>query len=66
MTPEDLARQLADRPPLPAYLIAGSEPLLRDDALAALRTTVLTDGSGDFNFATPISSLKPRIISPSA
>jgi DNA polymerase-3 subunit delta len=33
----------------PAYLLAGAEPLLRDDALDALEEAVLGDGSRDFN-----------------
>lgn len=50
MRPEELIRDLAAGPPLPAYLLAGSEPLLRDDALAALRDAVLAGGPRDFNF----------------
>jgi DNA polymerase-3 subunit delta len=34
----------------PAYLLAGDEPLLRDDALEALRVAVLGDGASDFDF----------------
>jgi len=33
----------------PAYLIAGEEPLLRDDALASLRGAVLDGSADDFN-----------------
>ena len=33
----------------PAYLLAGSEPLLRDDAIAAIRKAVLDGGPEDFN-----------------
>ncbi len=33
----------------PAYLLAGEEPLLRDDALAAIRTAVLQGVAEDFN-----------------
>lgn len=33
----------------PAYLLAGSEPLLRDDALDCLEASVLGDASRDFN-----------------
>lgn len=33
----------------PAYLLAGSEPLLRDDALAAIEEAVLGGGPRDFN-----------------
>jgi DNA polymerase-3 subunit delta len=37
----ELTRELADRGPRRAYLLAGGEALLRDDALAALRGAVL-------------------------
>ena len=50
MTPEALARELATGRLRGAYLVAGSEPLLRDEALAALRAAVLRDGPADFNF----------------
>ncbi len=33
-----------------AYLLAGAEPLLRDDALRALRRAVLAEGASEFNF----------------
>lgn len=33
----------------PAYLLAGSEPLLRDDAWSALTTVILDSGPRDFN-----------------
>ena len=33
----------------PAYLLAGEEPLLRDDALHALEAAVLEGGADDFN-----------------
>jgi DNA polymerase-3 subunit delta len=33
----------------PAYLLAGDEPLLRDDALAAIQDAVLEPGAADFN-----------------
>ncbi len=49
MTPDELAAELAAGHVRPAYLLAGSEPLLRDDALAALRRAVLADGPADFN-----------------
>lgn len=49
MTPDELAAELAGGRVRPAYLIAGSEPLLRDDALAALRAAVLAGGPTDFN-----------------
>jgi len=34
----------------PAYLVVGEEPLLRDEALAALRGAILASGPEDFNF----------------
>jgi DNA polymerase-3 subunit delta len=46
MTPEELARELAAGTLRPAYLLAGEEPLLREDALRALRGAVLA-GAGD-------------------
>lgn len=49
MTPDELAAELASGQVRPAYLLAGSEPLLRDDALAALRRVVLAAGPADFN-----------------
>ena len=49
MTPDELAAELAAGQVRPAYLVAGSEPLLRDDALAELRRAVLADGPADFN-----------------
>jgi DNA polymerase-3 subunit delta len=33
----------------PAYLVVGAEPLLRDEALSAIETTILGDGPRDFN-----------------
>lgn len=45
-----LVEELADGKLRSAYLLAGSEPLLRDDALAALRAAALDSGAGDFNF----------------
>ena len=33
----------------PAYLLAGSEPLLREDALKAIESAVLSGGPRDFN-----------------
>ncbi|MFT5442587.1 MAG: DNA polymerase-3 subunit delta [Myxococcota bacterium] len=44
-----LAKELAKGSLRPAYLLAGEEPLLRDDALAAIRKTVLDGTADDFN-----------------
>lgn len=49
MTLEELREELAEGRLRPAYLLAGSEDLLRDDALAALREAVLEGASADFN-----------------
>jgi len=49
VTQEDLRAELAAGTLRPAYLVAGEEPLLRDDALAALREAVLADGPAEFN-----------------
>jgi DNA polymerase-3 subunit delta len=50
MTPDELATELAAGRLRPAYLLAGEEPLLREDALRALREGVL-EGAGDaFDF----------------
>ncbi len=50
MTLEELRAELARGELRPAYLLAGEEALLRDDALAALREHVLGVGPADFNF----------------
>ncbi len=49
MTPAELQEELAQGMFRPAYLVAGAEPLYRDDALRALRAAVLGDGPADFN-----------------
>ena len=49
MNPDELEDELARGRVRPAYLLAGGEPLLRDDALAALRRAVLDPASRDFN-----------------
>jgi DNA polymerase-3 subunit delta len=49
MTPDELTAELGAGRVRPAYLLAGTEPLLRDDALAALRTAILAGGPADFN-----------------
>ncbi|MCH7708472.1 MAG: DNA polymerase III subunit delta [Myxococcales bacterium] len=50
MTPDALREELASGTLRPAYLVVGSEPLLRDDAVAALRKATVGDGPADFNF----------------
>ena len=50
MTPEALRTALSRGEIRCAYLIAGEEPLFRDEALEALRAAVLAGGPADFNF----------------
>jgi DNA polymerase-3 subunit delta len=47
---EELRGELSEGTIRPAYLVVGEEPLLRDDALALLRETVLAGAPEDFNF----------------
>jgi len=49
MNVDAILRELAEGRIRPAYLLAGAEALLRDDALAAIETAVLADGPRDFN-----------------
>jgi len=49
LTFEDLARELAAGRLRPAYLLAGAEPLLRDDALDAIRRAALDGGPEEFD-----------------
>jgi DNA polymerase-3 subunit delta len=49
MNATELASELAGGQVRPAYLLAGAELLLRDDALAALEEAVLGSGLRDFN-----------------
>jgi len=50
VTPGELERELAGGKLRPAYLLAGSEALLRDDASRAIGEAVLAGGPRDFNF----------------
>lgn len=50
MTPDELVGELASGEIRPAYLLAGEEALLRDDALDALRRAVLDGAADDFNY----------------
>ena len=45
----ELSRELAKGTIRPAYLVAGAEPLLRDEALHAIDTAVLGESPRDFN-----------------
>ena len=49
MTPAELERELASGRIRPAYLLAGSEALLRDDAALAIAEKVLADAPREFN-----------------
>lgn len=49
MKVDAILAELAEGRIRPAYLLAGSEALLRDDALQAIETAVLANGPRDFN-----------------
>ena len=49
MTPEELAEELSSGVLRPAYLVAGPEALLREEATAAIRAAVVDPASADFN-----------------
>lgn len=49
MSPEELAEELRAGRVRPAYLLAGSEALLRDRALAQIRAAALEGTAGDFD-----------------
>jgi DNA polymerase-3 subunit delta len=50
MTLDDLRVELEAGRVRSSYLVVGLEPLLRDDALEAIRIAVLTDGPSDFDY----------------
>lgn len=50
MTLDDLRTELEAGRVLSSYLVVGSEPLLRDDALEAIRVAVLAASSSDFDY----------------
>jgi DNA polymerase-3 subunit delta len=50
VTPAELERELGSGKFRSAYLLAGTEALLRDDASRAITEAVLADGPRDFNF----------------
>ena len=55
-----IASELAEGKIRPAYLLAGSEPLLRDDALEAIHEAVLSTGPRDFNLdRLEVGQVKP-------
>ena len=49
MTGPELAQEISAGRIRPAYLLAGGEPLLRDDALAVIEQAVLSSAPRDFN-----------------
>ena len=49
MKGSELGKELSKGKLRPAYLLAGEEPLLRDDALLSVRTAVLDGSADDFN-----------------
>jgi DNA polymerase-3 subunit delta len=50
VSPDELDSELAGGKIRPAYLLAGSEPLLREDARRAIEAAVLGDAARDFDF----------------
>lgn len=63
MTPEDLQTELARGVVRPAYLLAGAEPLLRDDCLRVLRAALLDESAADFNLdRLSGDQLKPAVL----
>ena len=50
MTLDDLRVELEADRVRSSYLVVGAEPLLRDDALEAIRIAVLADGPSDFDY----------------
>ena len=49
MKPGELQKELSKGKVRPAYLLAGEEPLFRDDSLAILRRSILDGNADDFN-----------------
>jgi DNA polymerase-3 subunit delta len=63
MTLDELVAELGDEKLRSAYLVAGEEPLLRDDALAALRAAALTGAEAEFNLdRLDAKSITPGIL----
>ena len=50
MTPDDLQAELEAGRMRSSYLVVGGEPLLRDDALEAIRIAALADSPSDFDY----------------
>ncbi|MCH8889585.1 MAG: DNA polymerase III subunit delta, partial [Myxococcales bacterium] len=50
MTLDELRAELEAAQVRSSYLVVGAEPLLRDDALEAIRIAVLADGPSDFDY----------------
>ena len=50
MTLDDLSAELEQGDPRSAYFVVGEEPLLRDDAVEAIRAAVFPDGPSDFDY----------------
>ena len=55
MKVSQLIEELAKGTRRPAYLVAGAEPLLRDEALAAIEAAVLGEGEQTILADTPVS-----------
>lgn len=65
MNTEELATELEGGRLRPAYLVAGAEPLLRDDALAALRVAVLGGVDSDFDIDRLAADASPAALAES-
>lgn len=59
MTPEALREELEAGTLRPGYLLAGSEPLLRDEAFQAIRSAVLDGAADDFNLDRLEAPVRP-------
>ena len=64
MTPAELERELGSGKFRSAYLLAGAEALLRDDASRAITEAVLADGPRDFNLdrIDGVSCTEPQLL----
>ena len=62
MNLEELRKELEGGSLRPGYLLSGPEPLLRDEALAAIRGAVLDGTADDFNFERLEGSVRPTAL----
>lgn len=62
MTPAELERELSEGASRRAYLLGGAEALLRDEAIAALRSALLGDADPDFNLDRFDAGVAPGLL----